>query len=339
VLTDAGDRGVRIPAGIGRGWCNEAGGSARYHCYVPADGRYTLWAYCLWGGVCTNAVYAQIDTSAKAVLGNDPLYDRWHWVRGVAWPLSRGTHILTLSNHSDGIAVQRLLLLSDPLDQPGDGSLAFYDLFYDGFDGCAGGNITAWSLSSGKQWQLIEPAGMRGYENRILAGASPASGPPIAAVIGEDTWRDYAVNLRVRMVSPGRMAIACDYQGPDECLVAEWSLHGPEERSVKVQIARRAIGRPMLLGEIEAPLRLNRWQDVGLIADGGELQFYLDGVLAGRIPFKDAVRGKLALLLSDGASAWFDDVHVRLADAASLKLGHEDSTRKGAGCAANRCKR
>ena len=97
---------MRIGPNIGRGWCNEAAGSAEYKFYLPADGLYTIWTYALWHDECSNAVFAQIDDQKKAILGNDPVYNQWHWVRGFSIDLKKGSHTLHLSNHSDNIAVQ-----------------------------------------------------------------------------------------------------------------------------------------------------------------------------------------------------------------------------------------
>jgi len=336
VLNHDGDRGVRIPSDVGRGWCGEAGGMARYRCYVPADGRYTLWAFCLWGGACTNAVYVQIDDLPRVILGNDSDYERWHWVRGTTWPLTRGTHTLTLSNHSDGIAMQRLALLSDPLDRPDDGTPGLYDLFYDGFDGCDGGNIAAWRLS-GKEWHLFEPAGNQDYAHRVLAGEAPSNDAPISAVVGDNSWHDCVVNLSMRVVSAGRVALALGYQGADDGLRCEWHL--PETGSARLRVVRRDAGQGVPLGEIDTLMKVGHWHDLGLTAGPGELRVSLDGTVIGRFPFEGVLNGPLTLLVSEGASVWFDDVHVRLTEAMD-RYEHEAAPKeRGTDCAAHPCRR
>ena len=142
IVGDNGEEGLRIAPKAGRGWKNEAGGKAGYRFFIPEDGEYLLWAYCLWYDECTNAVYAQIDDEDKAIIGNDPVYSKWHWVRGFNVSLKKGTHDLQLSNHSDHIALQKILFSSSPTTEPQQASVVFSDMFYDGFDGCDQGNFT-----------------------------------------------------------------------------------------------------------------------------------------------------------------------------------------------------
>lgn len=336
-LTHAGARGIRIPANVGRGWCREAGGMARYTFFVPTDGAYTLWAFCLWGGACTNAVYVQIDDSAKVVFGNDPLYDQWHWVRGTIWSLRRGTHTLVLSNHSDGIAIQRLLLLSDPLDSPEAAQNASYNLFYEGFDGCDGGSFANWK-TSGEQWRLHEPTGRQDFAQRVLAGTAALTGPPAIACIGQNAWPPYTVNLKFRMEALGKSAIGFNYQDIYNCLILEWQWTDPRSDLVTLALIQVNEGRRHPMGEIKTPLMLDRWYELDVRVSAGIFQVRVDGTAIGYIPFTDVLKGRLALIVSEGACVWFDDIHVRLVDRSQPHTPREPLHRKGTQCEQNQCK-
>lgn len=337
VLNEAGDRGLRIPDGVGRGWCREAGGSATYTCHVPADGSYTLWAYCLWGGVCTNAVYARIDRAPAVILGNDPYYAAWHWVRGTSWPLTRGTHTIILSNHSDGIAIQRLLLLSDPADRPDDGP-ASYTLFYDGFDGCDGGNIEAWTLTDDR-WQVVRAPGQVDPAQRVLAGEASPDGPPIVATVGQADWENYSLNLQVRSTASGRIAIGLNYSNWDNCVLVEWCSRSPESSSARLQIVRRTAGQSVLLTEREGSLAPNRWQEVDVTVDRNQLRVRLDAATVARVPFAGVLEGPIALVLAEGASAGFDNLHLQRTASSGLSPDRNVTRKTGADCAASRCNR
>jgi len=134
IVGDNGEKGLRIAPKVGRGWRGEAGGKADYRFFIPQDGKYHIWAYCLWFDECANAVFAQIDNQDKAIVGNDPVYNKWHWVRGFDVTLKKGTHSLVLSNHSDHIAIQKIVF-SNSSAPPQQTGLVFSDIFYDGFDG------------------------------------------------------------------------------------------------------------------------------------------------------------------------------------------------------------
>ena len=155
IVGDSGEKGLRIAPKVGRGWREEAGGKASYRFFIPEDGRYHIWAYCLWFDECANAVFAKIDDQDKAIVGNDPVYNKWHWVRGFDINLKKGTHNLVLSNHSDHIALQKIVF-SNSATEPQQTGLVFSDIFYDGFDGCDQGNFTSWQQINGS-WLVQNP--------------------------------------------------------------------------------------------------------------------------------------------------------------------------------------
>jgi len=129
VVGELGEKGLRIGPEIGRGWRGEAGGKATYKFYVPQKAEYHIWGYCLWFDECANAVFIKIDDLDKAILGNDPVYRKWHWVRGFSVKLEKGTHTLVLSNHSDHIAIQKLLMNTSGNNGPEKSEVVFRTYF------------------------------------------------------------------------------------------------------------------------------------------------------------------------------------------------------------------
>jgi hypothetical protein len=328
IIDAEGARGVRIPSGAGRGWCNEAKGSATYTFHVPQDGRYVLWGYTLWGEACTNAVYVQVDDLPKVVFGNDPVYGTWHWVRGVDYPLRRGTHRIILSNHSDGIAIRQLLWLSDPYEDPGGNHIAGYDIFYDGFDGCDGGNAAAWHRDP-DGWDIQQP-GADTTGDRYLVGTS--CGDATVAAIGEDTWDDYAVTFRLNM---RRAGIAFDWRSPREYLAVRWREgEAPARGPVGVELVRVRDGRVSVLASERLSPGRSAWHDLELTASEGQLTVAVDGRPAARLPLDGSMHGKAALLVAEGGQAWFDDVHVRKHGKAAQQSASAGLSTGGRSCVA-----
>ncbi len=199
IVGNDGERGLRIGPNIGRGWRGEAGGQATYKFYIPETGQYILWGYCLWFDECTNAIFAKFDDSNKAIVGNDPIYKKWHWVRGFKTNLRKGTHTLVLSNHSDHISMQEILLTNSASVTPGNCSLTFSDIFYDGFDGCDEGNFKSWKQISG-QWlvQNREQPASAGLVENVLIGKCKKK----AFIIYQDSsWERYSLHLAVKSIS------------------------------------------------------------------------------------------------------------------------------------------
>ena len=315
VVTANGDRGVRIPAGVGRGWCGEAGGSAEFTFYTPASASYTMWALALWAGACNNAVYVQLDNGEKVILGNDPLYDQWHWVRGVAWSLARGTHTVRLSNHSDSVALQQIMFLSDPLELPTGSTQASYDIFYDGFDGCDGGNITAWTRDSA--WQLAQPAGARDFDHRWLEGIpdSQENAGTAFACVGDRAWRDYALNVSLKASGPGLVGICLNWHGPSDYTALRWRPSDIERgASAKQELVRVHQGREQHVGAFRAELAPDRWIRVDLATHDGQLQLRVGDAAVESVVLGETLAGPFGFLV-DGGRLCVDDVHVRCSGA------------------------
>jgi len=321
VVDSGGARGLRIPPNTGRGWAGEAGGTAVYRFHIPQAARYTPWAYCLWQGPCSNAIFTGFDEADPFILGNDPVYKEWHWVRGPAVELSRGTHTLTLSNHSDHVALGRLMLLSDPADRPDGSASAVYDLFYDGFDGCDGGNITAWRLDT-PGWALAEPLGEDRYEARVLRGQGDLAGPDpergVYAVVGDASWRDVALTVSAHVRRPGSFALCFDFKGSQNHLALRWRPAAPGAAKDTVEAWRVTADAAQLLGFCTVPAISDRWREITIQAENDRLMLYVDGREAGCIDGPAQLDGPVALHVAPGADVWFDDVHVRSRAAAGL---------------------
>lgn len=311
VVTTNGDRGMRIPPGVGRGWCGEAGGSAEFTFYTPAYATYTVWAFALWGGACTNAVYVQLDDGEKVILGNDPIYGQWHWVRGVASSLARGTHTVRLSNHSDGVALQQLMFLSDPLELPTGSTQASYDIFYDGFDGCDGGNIAAWTRDSA--WKLAEPASAGNFDHRWLEGIanSEEHAAPAFAWTGDRAWRDYALSVSLKASGPGLVGICLNWRSPTDYTALRWRPSAMQRGgSARQELVCVHQGRERYVGAFRADLVPDRWIRVDLATRDGELQLRVEDAAVESLVFGETLTGPFGFLV-DGGRLCVDDLHVR----------------------------
>lgn len=332
-VAEDGTRGIRIPAGVGRGWCQEAGGSAIYAFHIPADATYNLWGYCLWQGACTNAVYVQIDGGTKVILGNDPIYGSWHWVRGTGWRLARGSHTLTLSNHSDDIAIQRLLLLTNPFERPEGVTEASYDIFYDGFDGCAGGNVLAWSLD-GPTWKLTDP-GPSGGQQRWLEGKAEAepSSMPAFAVVGESSWQDYSVSSSMRVGNVGCVGVCFSYRGPQDYVAIQWRPEQTRQGMVTMELVQVSDGQPQLLGTASVQIAPDRWLGMDITSTSKGIALSIDGAAAARIGATQSLNGRFGFFVR-GGHLDVDNVHItRMAGArqpATIAATHPREVRCGA---------
>ncbi len=309
IVGDMGEKGLRIPPKVGRGWAGEAGGEASYKFYIPQTGKYYVWLYCLWYDVCTNAVFAKIDDMDRAILGNDPIMKEWHWVRSFAVTLGEGTHTLVLSNHSDHIALQKVAFTNSAFSAPDNCPLVFAEMFYEDFDGCDRGNFSNWKILAGK-WKVHHPAGNAKRSDNVLTGQSQGQS---LIVIPEHDWADYALNVRIKCAPPGDQQDAMDlyfgYQGPENhYLFRMQPIAGGE---CDLSLWRQSADQKALLCSGRVAFDPNQWHPVEVSHGNGELFVSLDGQERLRGKLAGTLAGSIGFGLSPGLMGSFDSIHIR----------------------------
>jgi hypothetical protein len=310
VVGDLGEEGLRIGPKVGAGWTGKTGGAATYRFYVPEDAEYWLWAYALWFDKCTNAVFAKVDTQDKAIVGNDPVFQKWHWVRGFSVRLTKGPHTLQLSNHSDNIALQSMLFANGVTVLPGDQSTVFSDVFYDGFDGCHIGRFISWDKATGR-WGVERPAASSGHvENALVARSTDSA---LIFHRGDD-WRDYALRVAVKsMPAPdSRVAVGVLFgvQAADRFYQVQWRSLDESGRS-QVRLCRQAGTDVETLAAAEAVCSPGVWHDVEIVLEGRTIKVNFDRTDLLEQSVDRDIAGGIGFLLEGECTAYFDSVHVR----------------------------
>jgi hypothetical protein len=102
--------------GSGRG---EKGGTvlnngyATYKVNIPKDGDYRLNARVFWkNGDCNSFFYAW-DDGKPALLGNDDVFGRWHWIQTESKRLKAGRHTLVIRNREEGSILDCMTVTPD----------------------------------------------------------------------------------------------------------------------------------------------------------------------------------------------------------------------------------
>jgi len=310
VVGDLGEKGLRIAPNIGRGWRGEAGGQAGYKFYAPDAGTYYIWAYCLWFDECANAVFVQIDDLDKAIFGNDPVYEQWHWVRGFTVHLEKGTHTLVLSNHSDHIAIQKVLFSNSGSISPENCGPVFSDIFYDGFDGCDRGNFADWLIVSGK-WQVQDPAQQACFIENALVGTSQDTS---FVIYRADDWHSYSLNVAVRcgpwLDTNASVGVCFGVRSETEYYQLQ-ARPIKNTGNVKMQLLRRNAQAQETLTVFEVPWDPQRWHQVSICLDAANITLKVDDAQPVKTSVDYEISGGIGLRLQGEVTAYFDDIHVR----------------------------
>lgn len=299
-----------LPAGAGDGWRGEGGGSADYRFYAPADGDYTLWGYCLWQDACTNAVYVQIDGRDRAILGNDNVFGRWHWVRGFRIGLAAGCHRLRLSNHSSNVAIGRLLLATDDYFKPENAAgPSAACLFMDDFNGCDEGNFAVWEKRGGT-WTTRPRHGRDGEADNVAVGTCTEEA---WMTLPDQGWSRYRLAVSVRVTDGGdasaSLGLCCGLQDARNFREVRVSAPGYAEVTT-LTFLRIVDGQERVLLERRIPWQSGGGHDLQLELHPGRTRVIIDSGLEVSCPGSPPSDGGLGFRLRGRIEVAFDNVRV-----------------------------
>jgi hypothetical protein len=305
---------IELASGVGQGWRGQGGGSVTYRLDLERTGDYTVWGRSHWMDGCTNAFFLSVNHGPTTVFGNDPIFNQWHWVKSTRLKLERGVNYLTFSNHSDGTALDKLVVTDDPFYVP-EGLGSEITRFYDGFAGCDGDNTGSWEFVSGR-WRVVPSVGeSQGGVNDVLAqwdeGESLALG-------GFEVWRDYDARTSFMVGSPGKVGLIFFHEDSD----SEWRVFleiGEDGTRLDVQKCRTGIC-DTLQSESVPPCQFDRWYELGFRIGEDRLKITLDGELVATTECPRDRSGRIGLFSQGPRGVYFDNVEVRFRNAKSAPI-------------------
>lgn len=297
----SGASAVDLPSGSGQGWRGKGGGSVTYRVDMPRDGQYRLWARALWKDGCTNAFFLTANHGPRFVFGNDAVFGAWHWVKGQRVALKRGVNYIVFANHSDGTALDKLVLTDDPLYVPA-GLGDDISRFFDGFAGCDADNTGSWEFPSGR-WRVVRAAGEgSGGVNDCLAQWDPKGG---LALGGFTAWHDYDAKVRVMLPGTGTIGLIAFRETASTGLRILCKIQEGETvyRLVDEKTGPCAEAR-------EPGTRADRWMELGLRLEGKEVVGLVDGRPLLRAAWRGPRKGQIALFSEGAPGSYFDNASV-----------------------------
>ena len=289
--------------------------TAEYGVYVPRNGSYVLWGYCLGDGESPMAADVRIDGQEPYVLNGEPLAEGWHWIRGRSRNLSEGMHTVTIVSRFEHLALRKLFLVDDDA-HPQDYGVVDSELFHDDFNGCNEGNFSLWERHCGT-WKLVSPESKVNRGEHVLAGSSRSQA---VFCLSREDWASYALSVRCRTVSAAAdsMAGICfGMNGTDDYYLLRWSAARPDARVV-MQLIRREGLYAALIDSFEAAWAPLQWHDLRVELRPGCIEIAVDHGRKRRVPWDQPVAGGIGLWLAGTTEAEFDDVEVRPGSAGNL---------------------
>jgi hypothetical protein len=293
---------VELPLGAGQGWRGLGSGGVEYAVQVGEAGPHYVWARTLWKDSCTNAFFAQVNGQKRFVFGNDAVFNLWHWVRSPAQQFHEGRNHITLTNHSDGTAIDKLIVTSASTFVP-EGLGEGITHFYDGFGGCDGANFGSWDLQRG-QWRVIGGTqDSNAGANDCLVQWSPEGG---AALTGYADWKDYSVRVQMMSLQGAEAGLVVCDQADGQLRLALLS-QGAEPALELQQVVK---GRTTVLARRNLPqVSLDQWHELFVQVRGRVVTASLDGGAALTADLIAPAAGRVGLSAA-GAGVMFDNVEV-----------------------------
>ncbi|MCJ8328864.1 MAG: hypothetical protein HRT89_10520 [Lentisphaeria bacterium] len=90
-----------------------AAGSLAYTFNLSESRSLRVWLRCWWQDGCSNSIFFHTDKGPKQILGNDSIYNNWHWVRGPNLKLKSGKQSIYLRPREANVRIDQILLLPD----------------------------------------------------------------------------------------------------------------------------------------------------------------------------------------------------------------------------------
>lgn len=200
-LSASGGYVLILPEGAGDSTSN---GVARFIVQVPQAGTYHSWIRTRWSDECANSCRLQVGGDREFIVGQDAIYDTWHWVRAGEHVLTNQAVEVALAGREDGIAIDQVIFTPDPTFAP-SGNIRGGKIepgvrrFADNFDRSPGHGLEPWSVTSG-EWNILfdlDP-------NRIplqyaLRGAASSETGQAEIRAGSEWWDGLDLRTRIHM--------------------------------------------------------------------------------------------------------------------------------------------
>ena len=296
-----------------------------------ATGKYHGWARVYWRDSCSNSASLKVGDGPERDLGNDCVYDSWHWVRAGQYLLQPGKVPVVIVEREDGIALDQLLFTRDPKYLPvgpisRQGEARGTRRFADDFSRSPGHGLEDWELLGGN-WHINFSFDPNRIPNQYTLagevaalpqdGAQPA-GPALALVKGPP-WYGCKLAFSFFPQKEGRYGAVLD-RSQDGSYGLYLGFH------LSAGQARLEAESPGLHGSVElrGAIRQNQWHRVVVERWAWVTRVWVDGRMVLASYFGEPRSGKAGLFVASG-SAIFDDVeleeiHWQADDGKSLSL-------------------
>lgn len=175
-------------------------GIAQYKVSVKKEGNYYFWGRCYWKNACSNQFRIQ-HNNTRYSYGDDPVYSRWHWVKGPTMYCKQGVNEVFLLSHDEGARMDQILLTMDPEYVPFDKLREVY--FMDFEDSL----VNKLKIKNKDNWRIIKDS-----TSSVCVSVQPKENKEIALLDKTNCKDDFIFQVTAKMMEPqSQLLIIIDY--------------------------------------------------------------------------------------------------------------------------------
>jgi len=290
-----------------QGGGNNTNGCACFTVHPSSPGPYFAWTRVRWNDSCGNSLVLAVEGSPDFVVGQDDVYNTWHWIKAGQYTLEQPQHEVLLKGREDGIAAEAILFTPDKDFVPRGGVVRpgrefGRCRFEDRFDRSPGHGLGPWRPVSGK-WEIEFTLDPNRIPNQYSLMGTPAqtNGEAMAIADGTD-WGGCRLAFSASALRDGRFGALLD------C-----SSNGSAGLRVVIEVAdghSRLIvdgPRPPLTGDLGDAVRVGQWHRFVIERWAWMLRVSIDDREVLQRSALSPAAGFLGLHVTEGTVA-FDDV-------------------------------
>ena len=282
-------------------------GHAVFDLAVPQAGTYRVWVRGRWRDECSNSVSLVVEDSRERNVGNDSVYNAWHWVDAGRYKLAAATHRVTLLQREAGAAVDQILFTRDETFRPAGAVLlgkmaAGVRRFADGFDRSPGHGLGEWDRVSGR-WKIEFTFDPNRIPNQYSLVARPAGAEAVALVKGPP-WKGCRLAFSARLPLQGEIGAVLDRSADASGDLRVRIRLGADGARLTLTGARAE--RSVQLG---TRVQSGQWHRIAVERWAWVLRVFVDGQVVFDASDLEPGVGRVGLLAA-GGTAVFDDVAV-----------------------------
>jgi hypothetical protein len=284
-------------------------GIAQYKISVKKEGKYYFWGKCYWKDACSNQFRIQYN-NARYGFGNDPVFGRWHWVKGPSMDFKQGVNEVFLLSNDEEARMDAMLFTMDTEYVPFD---KLQDVYFLDFEDSL---INKLKIKNEENWRIVNDS-----ISSICILVSSKENREIALLDKTNCSDDFIFQVMAKTIEPqSKLFIIIDYINDNN-----YRFISIDRKSVRYCHFNN--GYSDLIFEKEGVFLNNVFKSIALAKTNEYLKLKIEGKTIFDLTTNTEMKGKTGIGVSEG-NIFLDNIAYYF----PVSLAQEDNFHDGVGC-------